>query len=147
MKPILVARYSGYDRLAFRGRQLHLSESRLEAKRGGFKRNSKSVGDVMLKFRRSSHWQRTLLGSGKLNVEQDIHNAVRIDPDCRWNGGDGIVGHLLRFEPRLNWTVSTITYDTLIRAGVQAISAFVPDPQTPVSKTSHPPFAKGSRGI
>ncbi|KAG6909323.1 hypothetical protein DXG01_001122 [Tephrocybe rancida] len=39
----------------------------------------------------------------------------------------------------------TITYDTLVRAGVTTKSAFVPENDTPSSKS--PPFAKGSRGI
>ncbi|KAF5384072.1 hypothetical protein D9615_003423 [Tricholomella constricta] len=39
----------------------------------------------------------------------------------------------------------TITYDTLVRAGVATTSAFVPEQDTPSSES--PPFAKGSRGI
>ncbi|KAK1226243.1 hypothetical protein PQX77_010825 [Marasmius sp. AFHP31] len=42
----------------------------------------------------------------------------------------------------------TITYDTLVRAGVQARSVFVPDPKaTSSSGYAGPPAAKGSRGI
>ncbi|KAG6809600.1 hypothetical protein H0H92_015602 [Tricholoma furcatifolium] len=39
----------------------------------------------------------------------------------------------------------TITYDTLVRAGVNAKSAFVPEDNGLLSES--PPFAKGSRGI
>ncbi|KAG6860532.1 hypothetical protein C0995_010103 [Termitomyces sp. Mi166 len=39
----------------------------------------------------------------------------------------------------------TITYDTLVRAGVVTKSAFVPENEGP--RTQSPPFAKGSRGI
>lgn len=45
---------------------------------------------------------------------------------------------------------STITYDTLVRAGVVCTSAFVADAQRQedsASYESNPPFAKGSRGI
>ncbi|RDB17080.1 Glutathione-independent glyoxalase DJR-1.1 [Hypsizygus marmoreus] len=42
----------------------------------------------------------------------------------------------------------TISYDTLVRAGVETTSAFVPDKSEVVSeRTTSPPFAKGSRGI
>ncbi|CAL1708926.1 unnamed protein product [Somion occarium] len=43
----------------------------------------------------------------------------------------------------------TITYDTLVRAGVSCTSAFVPahDPTKETSTFTNPPFAKGSRGI
>jgi len=40
----------------------------------------------------------------------------------------------------------TITYDTLVRAGVNCTSAFVRDP-TEQQKSVRPSFAKGSRGI
>lgn len=45
--------------------------------------------------------------------------------------------------------LSTITYDTLVRAGVSCTSAFVPahDPTKETSTFTNPPFAKGSRGI
>ncbi|THV04783.1 class I glutamine amidotransferase-like protein [Dendrothele bispora CBS 962.96] len=41
---------------------------------------------------------------------------------------------------------STITYDTLVRAGVSVQSAFVPDTIN-LSKPASPPAVKGSRGI
>ncbi|THH19621.1 hypothetical protein EW146_g1587 [Bondarzewia mesenterica] len=42
----------------------------------------------------------------------------------------------------------TIAYDTLVRAGVACISAFVPaDKNKDVDAQISPPFAKGSRGI
>ncbi|OJT03458.1 Glutathione-independent glyoxalase DJR-1.1 [Trametes pubescens] len=47
-------------------------------------------------------------------------------------------------------TFSTITYDTLVRAGVACTSAFVPEgngENDNRSQESNPPFAKGSRGI
>lgn len=49
----------------------------------------------------------------------------------------------LRFVP------STITYDTLVRAGASCTSAYVPaQERTETNSTfSNPPFAKGSRGI
>lgn len=49
----------------------------------------------------------------------------------------------------INTTCSTITYDTLVRAGVSCTSAYVPAQNTTSTTTtfSNPPFAKGSRGI
>ncbi|KAG6814463.1 hypothetical protein H0H93_012952, partial [Arthromyces matolae] len=41
---------------------------------------------------------------------------------------------------------STITYDTLVRAGVKTESAFVPEKEG-ANHSESPPFAKGSRGI
>ncbi|TFK75567.1 DJ-1 [Pluteus cervinus] len=41
----------------------------------------------------------------------------------------------------------TITYDTLVRGGVQVTSAFVPEPTSSVTTHVSPPAAKGSRGI
>jgi hypothetical protein len=49
----------------------------------------------------------------------------------------------------LKKSYSTITYDTLVRAGVSVVSAFVaeqPDSSFPAKQNS-PPLAKGSRGI
>ncbi|KAG6875000.1 hypothetical protein C0992_005593, partial [Termitomyces sp. T32_za158] len=39
----------------------------------------------------------------------------------------------------------TITFDTLVRAGITTKSAFVPENEEPHAES--PPFAKGSRGI
>ncbi|KAF9269436.1 DJ-1 [Marasmius fiardii PR-910] len=42
----------------------------------------------------------------------------------------------------------TITYDTLVRAGVQCRSVFIPEPKlSEFSGSVSPPIAKGSRGI
>ena len=41
---------------------------------------------------------------------------------------------------------STITYDTLVRAGITTVSVFVPETSTAPHSVS-PPVAKGSRGI
>ena len=43
---------------------------------------------------------------------------------------------------------STITYDTLVRAGALCTSAYVPAQDTTgTTNPTNPPFAKGSRGI
>ena len=46
-------------------------------------------------------------------------------------------------SPNLRCPHSTITYDTLVRAGVKCTSAFVPAADASAS----PPYAIGSRGI
>ncbi len=44
-------------------------------------------------------------------------------------------------------TTSTITYDTLVRAGISCTSAYVAADDDESSTFTNPPFAKGSRGI
>ena len=71
----------------------------------------------------------------------------------RWDGGDGVVClHIVckRTNSPTLILISTITYDTLVRAGVDCTSAFVSDQQHVegvATHTTNPPFSKGSRGI
>jgi protein DJ-1 len=44
-------------------------------------------------------------------------------------------------------TASTITYDTLVRAGVECTSAFIAAGSDNNATFNSPPFARGSRGI
>lgn len=55
---------------------------------------------------------------------------------------------LLKAKLRLE-LCSTITYDTLVRAGASCTSAFVSNEERQGENTyeNNPPFAKGSRGI
>ncbi|PSR78630.1 hypothetical protein PHLCEN_2v7377 [Hermanssonia centrifuga] len=43
--------------------------------------------------------------------------------------------------------MTTITYDTLVRAGISCTSAYVAADEDQSSTFTNPPFAKGSRGI
>lgn len=73
------------------------------------------------------------------------HHAVRSRIDRQWNRRDGVVS---RPESNHNYsltkTISTIVYDTLVRAGVTCTSAFVTSPAQP---ETGPDVAQCSRGV
>jgi hypothetical protein len=94
------------------------------------------------------------VGSAETQTSRQTHqNACSSNLNRRWHRRDGIV----RFEKQhftsslylCHQLESTITYDILVRAGVDTTSAFVPNLLSASGAESgfDPLAAKGSRGI
>ena len=99
-----------------------------------------------------SRWSERTIYNVKLET---IHpNACSSYLDRRWHRRDGIVRFLKKkhhdfYNKPDSDVTSTITYDILVRAGVDTTSAFVPDLLSASGAESgfDPLAAKGSRGI